>query len=201
MAIFHNRIGSLTVLKAELQKAGVYDLRSVREVQDFQANYFHIRQEIIKEHGQRLSKERADLKPRTAAAKLELDQKTDESLIAIQAKIDGLKYKREVVGGLFRIWLDIQIRIAKKSMPRRVNRATQKLKSEYLALHERLEFVLNRFDEAVLESAKAALEALDKRKAIVDRVSPLVAGAIGEQKVVRALEALSDEYYVINDFD
>ena len=201
MAIFHNTIGSLTVLKAELQKAGVYDLHSVREVQDFQANYFHIRQEIIKEHGQKLSQERADLKPRTAAAKLELDQKTEESLLSIQAKIDGLRYKREVVAGLFRFWLDIQIRIAEKTMPRRVNRATQKLKSEYLALHERLEFLWNRFDEAVLESAKAPLESLDKKKLVVDRVSPLVAGAIGEQKVVRALEALSDEFHVINDFN
>jgi len=83
LAIFHNTIGSLTVLKAELQKAGVYDLRSVREVQDFQTNYTKNRQEIIKEHGQRVSQERADLKPRTAAAKLELDQKTEESLLSI----------------------------------------------------------------------------------------------------------------------
>jgi hypothetical protein len=201
VAIFHNSIGSLTVLKAELQKAGVYDLHSVREVQDFQANYFHNRQEIIKEHGQRVSQERADLKPRTAAAKLELDQKTEDSLLSIQAKIDGLRYKREVVAGLFRFWLDIQIRIAEKTIPRRVNRATQKLESEYLALCERLEFVSNQFDTAVLESAKAALESLDKKKAVVDRVSPLVAGAIGEQKVVRALEALSDEFHVINDFN
>ena len=201
MAIFHNTIGSLTVLKAELQKAGVYDLRSVREVQDFQASYFNIRQEIIKEHGQRVSQERADLMPRTDAAKLELDQKTEESLLTIQAKIDGLKYEREVVAGLFRFWLDIKIRIEEKSMPRRVNRATQKLKSEYSALHERLDFISNQFDTAVLESAKTPLESLDKKKVVVDRVSPLVAGAIGEQKVVRALEALSDEFHVINDFN
>jgi len=58
-------------------------LRSVREVQDFQTNYTKNRQEIIKEHGQRVSQERADLKPRTAAAKLELDQKTEESLLSI----------------------------------------------------------------------------------------------------------------------
>lgn len=201
MAIFHNRIGSLTVLKAELQKAGVYDLRSVREVQDFQANYFHIRQEIIKEHGQRLAEERAVLKPRAATAKEELEEKRKLALLAIQAGIDSLKYRLEVSGGLTCLWLSLRIRFAERYRSKRLKKTTVKAQSNYESLQLRLDYLIHHFDEAVLGSAKYALEALDKRKAIIDRVSPLVAGAIGEQKVVRALEALSDEYHVINDFN
>ena len=59
-------------------------------------------------------------------------------------------------------------------------------------LKNRKELISERFSES--------LENLNYAKEIVDGLYPLVAGAIGETFVVNALQQLSDDYYLINDF-
>ena len=44
------------------------------------------------------------------------------------------------------------------------------------------------------------LKELERKKAIIDEVNNFIYGALGEQKVVKELENLSDEYFLINDF-
>ena len=41
---------------------------------------------------------------------------------------------------------------------------------------------------------------LERKKAIIDELNSFIFGALGEQKVVKTLESLPDEYFLINDF-
>lgn len=42
---------------------------------------------------------------------------------------------------------------------------------------------------------------IDRKKLVIDNSSNYIYGALGEQKVVKTLETLSDDFYLINDFD
>ena len=61
------------------------------------------------------------------------------------------------------------------------------------AKKRRLEFIDNNFEKAVQENTYAQLQAIDRKKKIVDELTPSIYGAIGEQKVSKELENLSDE--------
>ncbi|WP_231424962.1 nuclease-related domain-containing protein [Pedobacter sp. Leaf250] len=65
----------------------------------------------------------------------------------------------------------------------------------------RFDFIATQFNQAVEESAQVAWTEIDRKKLVIDESSNYIYGALGEQKVVKTLEALSDEYYLINDFD
>ncbi|MBL7847755.1 MAG: NERD domain-containing protein [Cyclobacteriaceae bacterium] len=65
---------------------------------------------------------------------------------------------------------------------------------------ERLKYLDSNFEEAVRKEIKVALLNLDRKKRAIDDISPSIYGAIGEQKVVKELEQLSDEFILINDF-
>jgi len=45
------------------------------------------------------------------------------------------------------------------------------------------------------------LTEIDRKKLVIDNSSNYIYGALGEQKVVKTLETLSDDFYLINDFD
>ncbi len=50
------------------------------------------------------------------------------------------------------------------------------------------------------ESSQTALSEIERKKSVIDTLSSFIYGALGEQKVVKTLESLSDEYFLINDF-
>jgi hypothetical protein len=52
----------------------------------------------------------------------------------------------------------------------------------------------------VEESSQTALSEIERKKSVIDTLSSFIYGALGEQKVVKTLESLSDEYFLINDF-
>jgi hypothetical protein len=47
----------------------------------------------------------------------------------------------------------------------------------------------------VEESYKKPLSEIERKKSVIDRLNSFIYGALGEQKVVKTLEALSDEYF------
>jgi hypothetical protein len=74
------------------------------------------------------------------------------------------------------------------------------LVADYEAKSNRYQFITSDFNEAVKQSARYPLSELERKKAIIDELNSYIYGALGEQKVVKTLESLSDEYFLINDF-
>ena len=60
-------------------------------------------------------------------------------------------------------------------------------------------FVLEKDTEVQLRSKKD-IKHLAQIKDVVSSLNPLIAGAIGENLVVKEIEKLSDDYILINDF-
>jgi hypothetical protein len=51
-----------------------------------------------------------------------------------------------------------------------------------------------------MKSSSPQLQQLDRKKRIIDELNNSIYGALGEEKVVKELEKLSDEYILINNF-
>lgn len=51
-----------------------------------------------------------------------------------------------------------------------------------------------------MQSGLSELQELDRKKTIIDQINSSIYGALGEQKVVKELEKLSNDYILINDF-
>ena len=75
-----------------------------------------------------------------------------------------------------------------------------RLLDNYQIKNNRYQFLTSNFNEAVRESAQYPLSELERKKAVIDDLNNFIYGALGEQKVVKTLETLSDEYFLINDF-
>ena len=65
---------------------------------------------------------------------------------------------------------------------------------------DRYNYILSSFQDAVMRNCSGELYELQRKKNLIDEVKGSIYGAIGEQKVVKELEKLSDEYILINDF-
>ncbi|MFX7621219.1 hypothetical protein ABTJ52_23125, partial [Acinetobacter baumannii] len=53
----------------------------------------------------------------------------------------------------------------------------------------------------VNEICLTPLKELERKKTLIDEINTSIYGAFGEQKVVKELKQLSDEYFLINDFN
>ncbi len=63
-----------------------------------------------------------------------------------------------------------------------------------------IENLVENKEEIVLKKCENSQKELDHAKQVIDGLYTLVAGAIGENSVVKTLEQLSDNYFLINDY-
>lgn len=213
MCNVHNTIGSLTALKKHLNKHKIYDFNSLKEVIDFQKSYAYNRQklrshhEIIIEQEQRilhtdLQELAKSIKNREFQIRNKLDGEIATLKKAVNAsttQIPSTNYQR-LLNHLKKWYYKMNIFFKEATLNFRVKLTLRKLLSLRKGKNKRYNFITTNFDEAVNQSCKNTLAALDRKKAILDEVNPVIYGALGEHKVVKALESLSDEYYLINDF-
>ncbi|MBP1222339.1 nuclease-related domain-containing protein [Flavobacterium sp. 1355] len=81
-----------------------------------------------------------------------------------------------------------------------VKMSVNKLVEDYQVKSNRYQFITSDFNEAVRLSAQYSLSELERKKGTIDELNSFIYGALGEQKVVKTLETLSDDYFLINDF-
>ena len=81
-----------------------------------------------------------------------------------------------------------------------INKKTSSAQKTVARLENEIEDLLKNKKKLISERCKKSLDDLTYTKEVVDGLYTLVAGAIGETSVVSALQQLSDDYYLVNDF-
>lgn len=213
MCRVYNTVGSLTTLKSHLVNSEIHDFKSLKEVMEFQKSYANARQQLILHHENLIEQEKNKLK--VDLQKLESDIENSKSNIEQQllAEINDLKHDLDLLYSTVpkNIIKKLTRKLTEKSYKRKikhkeqnfsaeVNTAIEWLVSDYQNRKNRYEFIVSQFTVAVNQSAITPLSELERKKVVLERLNSYVYGALGEQKVVKALEALSDEHYLINDF-
>jgi Nuclease-related domain len=209
----YNMIGSLATLKSHLEEHNIHDFKSLKEVIDFKSSYPVLRQQLIATHEKLIMQEKDMLNTELQQLDIAIEtqkQKTEQKLVG---EIDKLKRQlnslinegstsliQKLVNN-FRQWnYKRQLRYKLRNFEAAVSKSINKLVDIRQVSNKRYQFITSQFNMAVEESSQAALLEIDRKKLVIDKFNSFIYGALGEQKVVKTLEGLSDEYFLINDF-
>lgn len=209
----YNTIGSLTTLKSHLYRNNIHDFKSIKEIIDFQNSYTTYRQQIISHHENLIEQEKNILNIDLQQLDTTIESQKLQSEKKLIDEIDKLKEKLNISTGydtpnLFKRFIRYlrqrnytkKIKYKERNFDFEVQRSINKLVEIRQGKDNRYQFIISQFNDAVRQSSQNPLSELERKKAIIDELSSFIYGALGEQKVVKTLEALSDEYFLINDF-
>jgi hypothetical protein len=212
MCKINNTIGSLTTVKKHLSKNNIDGFNSINELLAFRDNYSTSRQQIIFRHERliaeekdKLNKEVLQLEDEIANDKAEIRQRLKSEIDHLQQQFDEIPEIEKSIIGEFTysfkaLFLLIHIKYKEIFFNLIVYFSIWSKVKALAKKNNRLHYLNANFEEEVRRSYKHALYEFDRKKIAIDEISSFIYGAIGEQKVVKELEQLSDEYILINDF-
>ena len=214
MSKIFNMIGSLSTLKSHLEDNNIYEFKSLKEVIDFQNSFSTLKQQLITHHENLIEQEKALLKTELQQLEVTIEMQKQQSENVLSSEIDKLKRQLNISTNststsLFKILIKKikqwnckrQLRDKERKFDVEVKKSINKLLDNREYKNNRYQFISSQFNLAVEQSSKASLSEIERKKSVIDNLSSFIYGALGEQKVVKTLEVLSDEYFLINDFE
>jgi hypothetical protein len=210
MAIIYNTIESLTHLKDELSVRNIARFQSVGDITKFQRNYDREKKEIYESSRKDIFVEIEQLNRRIDSNEKKLLNYPDKVKIQLNSQLDdlNLKIKGYWEWGWFKrfrtraVYKDIDRR--KKYLEENfsiiVKEYDDELKSIIQKDKKKKQNILNDIDVEIIRRSRKEIEKIESLKNTIDGFYPLVSGAIGENKVVNEIKKLSDDYFLINDF-
>lgn len=209
----YNMIGSLTTLKSHLEENYIHDFKSLKEVMDFQKSYPTLRQQVIFKHEKLIEEEKNALNSELQQLDESIEIQKQQTEQRLRSEIDKLRQQlnfttndisinlfQKLVNTLRQWSLKRLLRIKEYNFDIEVIKSIDNLADIRHSKSKRFQFITSQVKKAVEESAQTTLWEIEKKKSVIDSSNSYIYGALGEQKVVKTLEALSDEYFLINDF-
>ena len=203
----------MTSLKAHLHRHNVNDFKSLKEVIDFRNSYATYRQEIISQHEKLIEQEKTrlpsnllELETTIEDKKLQLKRELHEEIDNLKQELNSLttsapaNYIQRLTNPLKKWYYKRKIHYKENSVDFKVRNAIKDLVNLQQEKNNRYQFIISHFHDAVIQSGTLPLTELERKKRVIEEARSFIYGALGEQKVVKELENLSDEYFLINDF-
>jgi hypothetical protein len=180
---------------------------------DFQSSYTTLRQQLIAHHRNLIEQEKVMLNINLQQLNAEIEKRKQQSEQRLTDEINKLKQQLSISEGYapknifqklarsLRQW-DYKKKIKQKehSFDVEVRMSISNLIDNFHYKSDRYQFISSNVDEAIKQSAQYPLSELERKKATIDGLNSFIYGALGEQKVVKTLGSLSDDYFLINDF-
>jgi hypothetical protein len=209
----YNIIGSLTTLKANLEENNIYDFKSLKEVIDFKSSYPIFQQQIISNHVKLIEQEKNHLIKDLQQLDITIETQKKEAIQSLIIEIEKLKQQLifltkdsssnifQKLTKYFREWnCKRELSNKERNFDAEVMKSINNLLDIRKIKNKRFQFITSQFDMAVEESSQKALSDIERKKSVIDNLNSVILGALGENKVVKTLESLSDDYILINDF-
>lgn len=212
MCKVYNQIGSLTTIKTHLHNHNIYDFKSINELITFQKNYPVARQQLIENSSLQIAREKEILEDEIALLADFIDTCRSENTKILISELEQLKHQLTALSSAQSNFFEkITIYFQRNSIQSKIRNIETNFDSKianpifkytdlYAKKNHRFKYIDHHFEEAVKENTHTQLRDLERKKTIVDELTPSIYGAIGEQKVSSELQHLSDDYILINDF-
>lgn len=213
MTIVHGQIESLKRIKDKLRKQGITRFNSTGEIHDFIKDYEIEREEVLnqiildinerfeafKEDKNQLqsgletleSKEKSQLK-----AKINKLNNNYESLKSRKTKSRMVKAFNTCILMI----LKFRVNYLKRNSVSIVRKRTRHLKTRVLEATKIFVSFAENKEKYISERSEIETKELERVKNAATDLNTLIAGAIGENLVVKELQRLSDEFVLFNDF-
>lgn len=209
MCTIYNTIGSLTTIKSRLEQNSIRDFKSLRDVINFQNSYTTLHQQLLAHHEHLIEQEKNKLQTDLQQLEIAIETQTQQSKQQLIDEINKLRQQLSTPKNFFeQLTKGLKNRFYKRKIKQKENNfdievaiSVSSLVDSYQTKSNRYQFITTNTAEAVTRSAQQSLSELERKKAVIDELNTSIYGALGEQKVVKALESLSDDYFLINNFD
>lgn len=213
MAKVIGSIESLKSLKKELKHRGVTRFTSVKEINDFLSNYYIEKNTILQNIANELEKKFID-------TSTNLEQKIQNKAIIINLKTEKLNKKlfelkefiqfiesnenknilKKVIDYIRLFKSKRQLDFITKNKSYLINSSVDSL----IPLIEKDEQFIQEYNTnkqyLIKSKAKPLIAKLEYTRRVVENSKNLIAGAIGENLVVKEIKKLSNDFILINDF-
>ncbi len=213
MCKVHNPVGCLTTVKTHLRQHNINDFNSVKEVINFQKNFSTFRQQIISNHERLIENEKITLN--AEILQLENTIKTEKAhfensflreIENLRQKLDNLStstslnFIHKLINFIKRWTIKKKLQSLELHLISKVSYAVSSLIDQQQYKTNRHQYITSHFRDAVAQSCLTDINKIEHKKFIIDQVKNSIYGALGEYKVVKELENLSDDNILINDF-
>ena len=213
MAQIHGQIDSLKQIRHTLDLKGISRFNSINELKNFLQDYRSEEKIIQKRFENELAKDIIDLKQSISYNHEVLKSVRNKSLEKLNRRIIAnfnlmaqikKEYDKYYIEKLFAFIvvkiLDTRFKYLRNNYDRILQNSTIEVEKKINKEHQTLKkFVLEKDTEIHMRSEKD-IKHLAQIKDVVTNLNPLIAGAIGEDLVVKEIKKLSNDYILINDF-
>ncbi len=212
MCKVYNQVGSLTTIKTELNNQGIKDFQSTNDLISFLKTFSATRQQILSNSSLQINQEKETLKEEIVLLEDFIEICRSEYTNNLLAELEQLKQQLDTLRSAQSNFFDringylkgnsihSKIRNIETNFDSKIANSLRRYTDPFIAKKRRLEYIDHNFEKAVQENTYAQLREIDRKKTIVEQLTPSIYGAIGEKKVSDELEHLPDDFILINDF-
>jgi len=201
------------MVKSHLHRHNITEFKSLNEVISFQKEYAASRQKIISNSEVAIENEKNNIisenlqlknsiELKKVAVKKELLEQIEylKTRLQILSSLNPHNFWRKITNYIRIVFLKKKISSYELALPSKILQSVHQLMITHQKNEHRYNYITSRFQDAVIDNCSVALKTLERKKSLIDEVNHSIYGAIGEHRVVKVLENLSDEYVLINDF-
>jgi hypothetical protein len=213
MCQVYRETGALQDLVADLESLRIDDLRTLDDISAFLRNYPDRRREMMEAATQKAKQEKIDLQAELAALNALIAQRKAEKAAALEAEMAVLNMQLSAARNadnrdfwtrirmLWKAWfISRKLKQMQAGFDAKLNEAVAHLTAELDTKSGQLQFIEEKFDQAVISAAGLPFLEMERRKSALDLSSLKYYGAIGEDRVARSLAALPEPSFLINNF-
>ncbi len=213
MTIVHGQIESLKRIKDTLNQKGIIRFNSIGDINDFIKNYELEKQKIFNQIEHDLDFEIDVLQADRNIFQKNYDNLKTENINKLNNKIIRLKSKYDLIQSrntnnlirktfnLLQLWI---LKSRKTNLEKNFNNI---IHQHTYSAEKRVNKTINKINEyninwkkIISERSLTKYKELAYTKEVVEGLNPLIAGAIGENLVIKELKKLSDKCILFNDF-
>ena len=213
MAIVEGKIEPLKKLKTILNQNGITRFNSIGEINDFIKNHDSEKIEIPKLIKNALDTEinklQSDLIKRQQIyddLKADINNEINNEINSLAEKLKLVREKsnKSLINRIFfyprtRILINNKSKL-EKNLERFIHKKTHSAEQEVIKIKNILDDYTKNRGAIISERCMQPYKELASTKEVVEGLYTLIAGAVGENLVVKEVQKLSDNFYLFNDF-
>lgn len=213
MTKVYGEIDSLKSLKEELYSNGITHFTSLNDIIEFPHSYTSEKQKIIKkvelgyvEDVNGLNKDRDILEKYKESVVRSTKRILDSSINQLKSKYDklnALPINNSIKEAFYWWWMEIlkyRMDFVKHNYNYLIHRKCDIANKRVERVEQKINYYANNRTLIMQRQIGIELTKLEHTKRIVDQLGPLIAGAIGEHKVEKALSRLYGNNFLINNY-
>jgi|WetSurMetagenome_2_1015567.scaffolds.fasta_scaffold08141_5 hypothetical protein len=214
MAQIHGQIESLKRLKNELRSYGIHRFNSIKEINDFLNNFQLEKETIINKHREILGNEIRSLNLAIKENREKCEGIKRKTITEIEVKIDSIRINidslKERINKSFlhKIFFGYSLKQQKKLLEYYNSNSQLIILNAIKSIQKIIENDEDKLREFTTKNELIInkrsfrdVQKLNYVKKTIENLHSLIAGAIGENLVVKEIEKLPDDYILINDYN